>query len=99
MNNERLLRVILGPHVTNKSYEVNDNQDAYVVFKVLNNATKYEIKKAVQLLFEVIVEVVRTVNVKGKARRFGRIMGKTKNWKKAYVKLQAGHKINFIGAE
>ncbi len=98
MNQERLLQVILSPHVTNKAYEVAE-ETSYVVFKVATDATKLEIKKAVELLFEVKVDTVKTVNVKGKSRRFGRIEGRTKDWKKAYVKLQEGHDINFIGAE
>ena len=98
MNQERLLEVILSPHVTNKAYEVVE-ETSYVVFKVATDATKLEIKKAVELLFEVKVDTVKTVNVKGKSRRFGRIEGRTKDWKKAYVKLQEGHDINFIGAE
>ncbi|WP_119328268.1 50S ribosomal protein L23 [Cysteiniphilum halobium] len=98
MNQERLLKVLLSPHVTNKAYEVAE-RSSYVVFKVATDATKKEIKKAVEMLFEVQVEDVKTVNVKGKARRFGRIEGRTKDWKKAYIRLQEGHDINFIGAE
>ncbi|WP_395947209.1 50S ribosomal protein L23 [Caedibacter taeniospiralis] len=98
MNQERLLKVLLSPHVTNKAYEVAE-RSSYVVFKVATNATKKEIKNAVEMLFEVKVEDVKTVNVKGKVRRFGRVTGRTKDWKKAYVRLQAGHDINFIGAE
>jgi len=98
MNQERLLKVLLSPHVTNKAYEVAD-KSAYVVFKVATDATKFEVKQAVEQLFEVKVESVKTVNVKGKARRFGRVEGRTKDWKKAYVRLQDGHDINFVGAE
>lgn len=98
MNQERLLQVILSPHVTNKAYEASD-RTSYVVFKVATNSTKLEIRKAVESLFEVKVDTVNTVKVKGKARRFGRIEGRTKDWKKAYVKLQQGHNINFISAE
>lgn len=98
MNQERLLKVLLTPHVTNKAYEAAERA-SYVVFKVATDATKKEIKKAVEMLFEVQVEDVKTVNVKGKARRFGRIEGRTKDWKKAYIRLQEGHDINFIGAE
>jgi large subunit ribosomal protein L23 len=98
VNQERLLQVILSPHVTNKAYEASD-RTSYVVFKVATNSTKLEIRKAVESLFEVKVDTVNTVKVKGKARRFGRIEGRTKDWKKAYVKLQQGHNINFISAE
>ena len=98
MNQERLLKVLLSPHVTNKSYEVAE-RSSYVVFKVATDSTKKEIKKAVEMLFEVKVEDVKTVNVKGKARRFGGVKGRTKDWKKAYIRLAEGHDINFIGAE
>lgn len=98
MNQERLLKVLLSPHVTNKSYEVAESS-SYIVFKVSTDATKKEIRKAVEMLFEVQVEAVKTVNVKGKSRRFGRIKGRSKDWKKAYIRLQEGHDINFIGAE
>ena len=98
MNQERLLQVLLSPHVTSKAYEAAD-QTSYVVFKVATDAKKPEIKKAVETLFEVKVDSVKTVNVKGKARRFGRIEGRTKDWKKAYVRLAEGHDINFIDAE
>ena len=98
MNQERLLKVLLSPHVTNKAYEVAE-RSSYVVFKVATNATKKEIQKAVEMLFEVKVEGVKTVNVKGKTRRFGRVEGRTKDWKKAYIRLADGHNINFVGAE
>ena len=98
MNQERLLKMLLSPHVTNKTYEVAE-RSSYVVFKVVTDATKKEIKKAVEMLFEVQVEDVKTVNVKGKSRRFGRIEGRTKDWKKAYIRLAEGHNINFIGSE
>lgn len=98
MTEERLYQVILGPHVSSKAYELAD-QDRQVVFKVATNAKKLEVKKAVEKLFEVQVEDVKTVNVKGKKRRFGRIQGQTKDWKKAYVKLKEGFDINFMDAE
>lgn len=62
-------------------------------------ANKQDVKNAVEKLFEVKVESVNILNVKGKARRFGRVEGRTKAWKKAYVKLAEGHDINFVGAE
>jgi large subunit ribosomal protein L23 len=69
------------------------------VFKVVTNATKPEVKRAVEQLFEVKVERVQMVNVKGKSKRFGRTLGKRSDFKKAYVRLQPGHDINFAGAE
>ncbi len=98
MKQERLLKILLSPHVTSKAYEAAD-QASHVVFKVATDAKKPEIKEAVETLFEVKIDSVKTVNVKGKARRFGRIEGRTKDWKKAYVKLAEGHDINFIDAE
>lgn len=98
MNNERLMKVVLSPCVTDKSYRVAEAGNQ-IVFKVATDANKQEIKAAVELLFDVNVEAVRVVNVKGKARRFGRIQGRTNDWKKAFVRLQEGQDINFIGAE
>ena len=98
MNEERILKVLLSPHVSDKAYNAAD-KDNQVVFKVVTDATKLEIKKAVEKLFEVKVDAVSTVNVKGKKRRFGKIEGRTKDWKKAYVTLAEGHDINFAGAE
>jgi large subunit ribosomal protein L23 len=66
-------------------------------FKVVTDATKPEIAAAVELMFNVKVAQVRTVNVKGKQKRFGAMMGKRNNWKKAYVRLQEGHDIDFAG--
>jgi large subunit ribosomal protein L23 len=98
MNNERLMKVLLSPHVSDKAYIAAD-KSSQVVFKVTVDATKLEIKKAVEKLFEVKVDAVSTVNVKGKQRRFGKIEGRTKDWKKAYVTLAEGHDINFAGVE
>jgi large subunit ribosomal protein L23 len=84
--------------VSEKSYRVADKHNQ-ILFKVLPEANKTEIKKAVEMLFDVKVDSVRTVSVKGKKRRFGKIMGTTKDWKKAYVRLQDGYNINFAGTE
>ncbi|MBI1425111.1 MAG: 50S ribosomal protein L23 [Gammaproteobacteria bacterium] len=98
MSQERLMKVLLEPHVSEKSTNVAE-QANQVVFKVVPDATKDEIKQAVEKLFEVSVEGVQVVNVKGKNKRnrFGN--GKRKDWKKAYVSLKAGDDINFIGTE
>lgn len=98
MNQVRLMQVLRTPHISEKALRVADNQRQFV-FKVLPNATKLEIKQAVELLFKVKVEQVQTVRVKGKQKNFGRIKGKRSDWKKAYVKLQEGFDINFRGNE
>jgi large subunit ribosomal protein L23 len=97
INEERLLKVILAPHISEKatlSAEVRNT----VVFKVVTDAKKAEIKQAVEKLFEVEVDSVRTVNVKGKTKRHGLRTGKRSDWKKAYVSLKDGHDIDFVGA-
>jgi len=86
MNQERLLQVILAPIVSEKSTLVAE-KNQQVAFRVATDATKPEIKAAVELLFNVKVEGVSTVNVKGKTKRFGRFVGRRKDWKKAYVSL------------
>ena len=94
MNNERLMKVLLNPVVSEKSSNVADANGQYT-FKVATDATKREIAKAVEKLFEVEVEAVQVVNVKGKQKRFGMIRGKRSDWKKAYVRLKAGSEIDF----
>jgi large subunit ribosomal protein L23 len=98
MNQSELFKVILSPVVSEKSYRVADKHNQ-ILFKVLPEANKTDIKKAVEMLFDVKVDSVRTVSMKGKKRRFGKVMGATKDWKKAYVRLQEGHSINFAGTE
>jgi large subunit ribosomal protein L23 len=97
MNQERLLKVLLGPHISEKSTQVAE-QHRQIIFKVLRDATKQEIKSAVELLFDgVQVNAVRVLNVRGKVRRFGQIIGRRKAWKKAYVSLKEGSDIQFAG--
>ncbi len=98
MNQERLMKVLLGPHVSEKSTRLSDAHNQ-VVFKVARDAAKPEIKQAVEQLFEVKVESVNIVNVKGKRKRFGRIEGRRSDWKKAYVRLAPGEDIDFLGSE
>lgn len=98
MNEERLMKILLAPHVSEKSTRVSDSSNQ-VVFRVLPDAKKREIKNAVEKLFEVEVEHVRTVNMKGKRKRFQQSMGKRSDWKKAYVRLKEGHDIDFLGNE
>lgn len=98
MNSERITKIILGPVVAEKASRVAETNNQ-VVLKVLPNANKLEIKRAVETLFEVKVESVSTVNVKGKVKRTGRVFGKRSDWKKAYVTLAEGTDLNFLGAE
>ncbi len=95
---ERMMSVLLGPHVSEKASLLAEKGNQ-VVFKVRGDATKPEIKQAVEQLFEVSVENVRTVNNKGKNKRYGRTAGRRPDWKKAYVRLAEGHDIDFLGAE
>ena len=94
MNQERILQVLLAPHISEKSTLVADANGQHV-FKVLPTATKIEIKQAVEQLFEVKVAQVRVVNVKGKTKRFGQREGKRSDWRKAYVTLAEGQDIDF----
>jgi large subunit ribosomal protein L23 len=94
MNNERLMKVLLSPVVSEKSSVVADNNQQYT-FRVTTDATKREIAKAVEKLFEVEVERVQVVNCKGKQKRFGQVKGKRSDWKKAYVRLKPGSDIDF----
>lgn len=96
MSQERLMKVLLSPRVTEKSTRVQ--ADRQYVFRVCDDATKTEIAKAVELLFNVEVTAVQVCNVKGKTRNFGRTQGRRKSWKKAYVTLKEGQAINFGGA-
>ncbi len=95
---ERLLQVILAPVVSEKSTFVADKNEQ-IVFRVVTDATKPEIKAAVELLFKVEVEGVQVVNVKGKVKRFGRFIGRRKDWKKAYVSLKPGQEVDLTAAE
>ena len=97
MNEERLMKVLMAPHISEKSTIAAD-QNNQIVFKVATDATKPEIKKAVELLFDVKVNRVQVSNVKGKVKRFGAKMGRRNDWKKAYVTLQEGQEIDFLGA-
>tara|TARA_R110002049_G_scaffold78720_4_gene200380 strand:- start:8223 stop:8531 length:309 start_codon:yes stop_codon:yes gene_type:complete len=95
---ERLMTVIRGPHLSEKAHIASENNQ--VVLKVRTDASKAEIRKAVELLFEVKVDNVQVVNVKGKKKRFGQVNGRRSDWKKAYVKLAEGSSLEaFLGAE
>ncbi|MGJ8618846.1 MAG: 50S ribosomal protein L23 [Methylophilaceae bacterium] len=95
---DRLLQVILAPQITEKATYVADKYQQ-IAFKVRRDATKHEIKAAVELVFKVEVEGVTTANVLGKTKRAGRVMGKRNDWKKAYVSLKPGQEINFAAGE
>tara|TARA_B100001059_G_C17805453_1_gene568838 strand:- start:385 stop:693 length:309 start_codon:yes stop_codon:yes gene_type:complete len=95
---ERLYTVIKGPHLSEKAHAASE--DNQVVLKVRTDATKKEVAQAVELLFEVKVESVQVVNVKGKTKRFQQTQGRRSNWKKAYVKLADGTAIEeLFGSE
>ena len=91
---ERLMQVLLAPVVSEKSTFIADKSNHYV-FRVASDATKPEIKAAVELMFKTQVKSVSVMNVRGKEKRFGRFMGRRNHWKKAYVALQPGQEINF----
>ncbi len=97
LEKSKLANVLLAPVVSEKSTIAAEDSNR-VVFKVQKVATKLEIKKAVELMFDVEVDSVQVLNVKGKVKRFGRSLGKRSDWKKAYVKLKAGHDIDFASA-
>ena len=92
----RLMQVLVAPIVSEKATHVADKSNA-VTFKVLQDATKPEIKAAVELMFKVQVKGVSVANIKGKAKRFGKSMGKRSNIRKAYVTLMPGQELNLTG--
>jgi large subunit ribosomal protein L23 len=94
MNREQLMGVLIAPHVTEKTSLAMQNHNQYT-FRVRREATKTDIKKAVELMFEVKVAGVQVVNEPGKSRRFGRHAGRTQDWKKAYVSLAEGQSIDY----
>jgi large subunit ribosomal protein L23 len=93
-NTERLMTVILAPVISEKSTMIAEKNEQ-VAFRVLQDATKQEVKAAVELLFKVQVESVNMLNIKGKAKRFGKFMGRRSNVRKAYVCLKPGQQIDF----
>ena len=97
-NIDQLMNVVLAPVVSEKSTLVADKNRQYV-FRVADHATKPEIKAAIELMFKTKVENVTVLNVHGKDRRFGRMTGRRRNWKKAYVRLAEGQEINFAATE
>jgi large subunit ribosomal protein L23 len=95
---EHLMNVVLAPVVSEKGTFLADKYRQYV-FRVADDATKPEIKAAIELMFKIKVDSVTVLNVAGKERRFGRTIGRRRNWKKAYVRLAAGQEINFAATE
>lgn len=95
---ERLMNVLLAPQISEKATFVAEKNEQ-VIFRVASDATKPEVKAAVELMFKVSVESVQISVVKGKQKRFGRLMGRRKDWKKAYVCLAPGQEINFAAGE
>ncbi len=97
MNEQKIMSILLEPKVTEKSSMIGELNNQYV-FKVSKDATKPEIKKAVELMFDgAEVESVQVTNVKGKRKIFKRSPGQRANWKKAYIKLKPGFNIDFMG--
>lgn len=92
MKEERLLKIILSPHLSEKASKATEKHGEYV-FQVASDASKPEVKQAIEMLFKTKVAAVRLLNVKSKPKRFGQIEGKSKAWKKAYVTLEAGQQI------
>ncbi|QBZ82283.1 50S ribosomal protein L23 [Hydrogenovibrio crunogenus] len=98
MSKERLLKVLLAPHVSEKSALMADASEQYI-FKVVPNATKPEVKQAVESLFDVKVQSVNMINIKGKTKVFKGRVGKRNGLRKAIVRLAPGQEIDFVGAE
>lgn len=96
--NAELYQVILAPHVSEKSTRVAE-KNSQIVFRVRRDASKPVIKQAVEKMFNVQVESVTVINVKGKEKKFGKTPGRRSDWKKAYVRLKPGQDINFAGVE
>jgi large subunit ribosomal protein L23 len=95
---ERLMTVLLGPHVSEKTTNVAEKSNQFV-FKVRRDSNKNEIGRAVEMLFEVKVLSVQIVNCRGKIKKFGKDYGRRQDWKKAYVTLQEGQNIDFLGSD
>jgi len=98
MNDQRLFQVLLAPHVSEKTAIAAEMEGRHT-FRIANNASKLEVRKAVERLFEVDVRSVQIINVRGKSKRFGSAEGKRSDWKKAIVRLAEGQDIDFTGVE
>lgn len=98
MNDQRLYQVLLAPHISEKTAMDAEMRGRHT-FKVATDASKLEIRNAIEKLFDVEVRSVQVVNVNGKKKRFGQVEGKRSDWKKAIVKLAEGQDIDFVGLE
>ena len=94
MNEERMYQILLGAHISEKATVIAE-ADNQITFKVTKDATRPEIKAAVEKIYGVVVQGVTTLNVKGKVKRTARGVSKKASWKKAYVRLAEGHEIDF----
>lgn len=97
MNTERMYKILLGAHISEKATVIADEANQFT-FKVARDATKGEIKEAVETIYKVPVRGVTVVNVKGKVKRSVRGVSNKPNWKKAYVRVEDGHDIDFAAA-
>ena len=97
LTKDAMYRIVRAPVITEKATRGSEHNQ--VTFRVALEATKPEIKAAVELLFKVQVDSVQVANVKGKEKRFGRFIGRRRHWKKAYVCLKPGQEINFAAGE
>ena len=98
MNQERLMKVLLSPHISEKGTNIAEKNRQFI-FRVASDATKPEVRGAVELMFDVKVDAVQIANMKGKKKRFGQMEGKRSGWKKAYVTLAEGQDIDFLGQQ
>ena len=98
MNQERLLKIIVKPHISEKSTIASEKRNVYV-FRVISDATKSEIKDAMEMLFNTKVDSVRISNVRARAKSFRGTEGVRKAWKKAYITLKADQKLDILGAQ
>lgn len=98
MSQEKLMNVLLGPHVSEKSARIAETANQFV-FRVRRDANSTDVKAAVELMFEVKVAAVNVVNVNGKQKRFGARLGRRQDYKKAYVRLAPGQSIDLTGTE
>lgn len=98
MNEQRLYQIILTPHISEKTAIAAEMEERHT-FRVANDASKLEVRKAVEKLFDVNVKSVQILNVRGKTKRFGAAEGKRSDWKKAIVRLAEGQDIDFTGVE
>lgn len=98
MNEQRLYEVLLTPHVSEKSATAAEMEGRHT-FRIAKSATKLEVRKAVEKIFDVNVRSVQIINVPGKTKRFGQTEGKRSDWKKAIVRLAEGQDIDFMGIE